>query len=1075
MKGKWKLLAALLALALVMGLWLLPVAALAEEESGTKESSPNAANAPHIIDDFEKEYETVTLNQVITLSVSSEGDNLHYQWKKGTKISNLTNIDGANDRCYTPDTTSSGNYLYQVEISNEAGITNSSVICVSVLPDDIKDVKLVLSTGTDFQSIVYGSNHKVSARLTNTESGQIKFIDTAKNTNSTWSKQPLVEYYANSVIVGEHTQYVQARIKVGNTYYYFESDHITYLVNSPIIPTDNDGYLINQPVFGFGVLIDKTIPVSLHKTEYIPNDNVTKYTVLLNNEKDNETIKLKFYLTGNSQQSVGSFINMPIIGNGTSISECLNNQILEKEIELTNGEAKCEFIVCWDQNNGAGVQLMRYQIYFTNTEAFFYDGDIITNLSTDCGMWENNKRPIRNNNAYLILPYENTTASVTFTIGSGAVDIVGGIKINDGEIIEKNGTTITANLTGTKMGEVYSIQPVTTEGKAAGKPYRICCISQRYTGLPNRVIDYLCIGSQYTNTSNYGGSGLKSLVGSNYDANNDDPSGPVSLGNFGGYITYYYENAIKDDPANPYGIDFIIFGNSVDGSNNFAEPGQVWVSEDGTDWYALAGSLHYDDNTLWDYSITYSPTENGATKWQDSLQRTAILDDYAYPLPAAYGWHTFSDEDKNSITLKGIYLGNEDDKNEYGNILPPFPDFGYADVGTKGTIFEGEDFSEESEDAQQQAYSRNLATNPYLGTYIKYNTEFRRDTDGMDLAWAVDSSGKPVKFENGIHYIKIVTAINIVNGAIGEKSTEINMMRIAQSAAGDVGQTAAPQSITIDGKPVSLTDGQTVYDSIPVSGPFSVEVTASEDANVYINSERAAFSKFDGMPGHQIVRVIVQEGEKAPWIGYFALTEGEAVPTCTLTFVDGNVTTTGVYDEQLDGIELPKKANTATKEFIGWQYGLKIYTNYVHGEIPDGATLTAVWNKIETPVEEEPITVSFRLVGSTLADSDINLSNGNYQGAEYQTWIPTTQYTVSSNATVLDVLETAADAAGLTLKNQGNYIESITVSEAMGGYELGEFTNGPRSGWMYQLRHAGETAYHHGKNGVGSGTFAGRG
>ena len=76
-------------------------------------------------------------------------------------------------------------------------------------------------------------------------------------------------------------------------------------------------------------------------------------------------------------------------------------------------------------------------------------------------------------------------------------------------------------------------------------------------------------------------------------------SGPTSLGSFGGYITYYYENAIYDDPNHPYGVDFIIHGNSVDGGGGFAEPGQVWVSEDGENWYALAGSLHYEDCADW--------------------------------------------------------------------------------------------------------------------------------------------------------------------------------------------------------------------------------------------------------------------------------------------------------------------------------------------------------------------------------------------------------------------------------------------------------------------------------------------
>jgi hypothetical protein len=64
-------------------------------------------------------------------------------------------------------------------------------------------------------------------------------------------------------------------------------------------------------------------------------------------------------------------------------------------------------------------------------------------------------------------------------------------------------------------------------------------------------------------------------------------------------------------------------------------------------------------------------------------------------------------------------------------------------------------------------------------------------------------------------------------------------------------------------------------------------------------------------------------------------------------------------------------------------------------------------------------------------------------------WIPrNTVFTVSRNATVLDVLEKAMTQAGLTWENpSGNYITSITKD----GVTLGERTNGAKSGWMYTL------------------------
>ena len=103
---------------------------------------------------------------------------------------------------------------------------------------------------------------------------------------------------------------------------------------------------------------------------------------------------------------------------------------------------------------------------------------------------------------------------------------------------------------------------------------------------------------------NYGLYPEKSLIGSgNWYT-------PISLGNFGGSITYYYENGIKNDPTNPYGIDFTIFGNS-NGGQSFSEPGNVIVSKDGVNWYTLAGSEHYDDKAIWGYELTYIKNGNG--------------------------------------------------------------------------------------------------------------------------------------------------------------------------------------------------------------------------------------------------------------------------------------------------------------------------------------------------------------------------------------------------------------------------------------------------------------------------------
>ena len=93
------------------------------------------------------------------------------------------------------------------------------------------------------------------------------------------------------------------------------------------------------------------------------------------------------------------------------------------------------------------------------------------------------------------------------------------------------------------------------------------------------------------------------------------------------------------------------------------------------------------------------------------------------------------------------------------------------------------------------------------------------------------------------------------------------------------------------------------------------------------------------------------------------------------------------------------------------------------------------------------INVSIMLLG----DSSHGNSAGDihtYAAGNLQTWIAKTSYSVDINSTIKDVLERALLDNGMTCSNpSGNYVQSITK----GGVTLGEFTNGPNSGWMYSL------------------------
>ncbi|MFQ7856933.1 MAG: hypothetical protein ACLRIS_19220 [Flavonifractor plautii] len=59
---------------------------------------------------------------------------------------------------------------------------------------------------------------------------------------------------------------------------------------------------------------------------------------------------------------------------------------------------------------------------------------------------------------------------------------------------------------------------------------------------------------------------------------------------------------IEDDASNPYGVDFIVYGNAFNGN---PEADTVQVSEDGKT-YMTGRSLYGDPNTLRDVNITYT-------------------------------------------------------------------------------------------------------------------------------------------------------------------------------------------------------------------------------------------------------------------------------------------------------------------------------------------------------------------------------------------------------------------------------------------------------------------------------------
>lgn len=564
----------------------------------------------------------------------------------------------------------------------------------------------------------------------------------------------------------------------------------------------------------------------------------------------------------------------------------------------------------------------------------------------------------------------------------------------------------------------------------------------RTAGGADRVVDYLCINSQYTN-GGYGSNPQSSLAGSH-----------ISLGNFGGYVTYYFDSALTDDPAHRYGVDFYINGNAnVDGSTptktSFFEPGQVYVSEDGETWYALAGSAHYEDGVDWNYTVTYSRAASGKTAWTDSHGNSNAGASYTGPWPnsATYFLNGLPAQDR--IVLSGVALpARSGDIAVSGQAVDAYPSrWGYADCQVNGT------------------------ENPYLD-----NSNYDLAASGFDLAWAVDENGLPVDVSGReFHYVKIQTASNIWHTSFGDKSPEIAKVTRAEEEAA-VGETALPAGVTVtngaEKRSVMFTPERRVYDldlgemkyvSLSVDG-------AAADDNIYLNNTRvSAGAALEGLKvtkesGPRLVRVLVQNGDKEPVICLLRLTSSASASDELLEDIKLNVAGSARTAQTSDGAVYTASVGyriaavgivpVADPEVSITVNGAAPQAEYPLAEGENTFTLTAEKDgqtqsvtlrvtREAAPVSTGTVTVYFTLLGDTAHGED---TVHTLSGGGLTPWISQTAYTLTAPATVLDVLEAALGNEHTFVNADGNYISEIDG--------LAEFTNGPRSGWMYTLNEA---------------------
>ena len=399
---------------------------------------------------------------------------------------------------------------------------------------------------------------------------------------------------------------------------------------------------------------------------------------------------------------------------------------------------------------------------------------------------------------------------------------------------------------------------------------------------PSSVVSYLPLG-QFASGSGWGSATGKFTGGY-------APTG-VSLGALGGYIEFKFDKGIKNDSNNPYGVDFVVYGNAFNGN---PEAGAVQVSEDGKKWYELAGSMYYDGNFKYTepttkFSNAYTGTLNNAT-----VVYTKESDGIKVQLKNASGVSVIpAPENINTLPLFGPAA--------WFPAVGPYPQFGaHNNTGSNVTVSHTADNLTFSGITAIQDYNTtatyafgyaDVTPNGSPATYgdavNPYITE-KTGGDGFDLEWAVDpATKKPIslkknsmvdgvlkKIDREFKYVRVYSAV-LDNAQFGETSTEVcgifttaNGQKTTEGVAVDVGRTGAPTSIQFGTTANAMTSDASASNTVS-AGTYYINAT-SDAENIYINNARLTSGQayeFQVKAGEtSYVRIITQNGMKAPSI-----------------------------------------------------------------------------------------------------------------------------------------------------------------------------------------------------------------